>query len=699
MPVSWSGRGSLRIDSLLRPCAAAVLCWSLAGVVGLPQHRPVAPRHWSVAASYAPVPMEVRDVSCPTAQLCVAVGATTSGTGLVLRSTDGARHWATEPVPYGTGLLNGVACPTPTRCEAVVYSAAGLGDQILGSSNGGISWHDQYVDPTADLADLESVRCVDADHCVATGSGSAGEATLLATSDGGANWHSISPFGPNDGMGIEGADCTSPTTCLAVGWAGQGLSTVGVLAITTNGGITWSAPPIPANLAIVWSIDCASASDCVALAQLTGTAYQQGGDTVLTTTDGGATWASNPLPASWQLLFVACPSANTCYATGWRNLTAGPTALLATSGDGGRTWGAVPLPGAAVTANGLSCTSTTSCTLGAETARKVPEILRLRAGAVDASAPLPTGVAALYTVSCASASWCLAAGDRLTAQGEVAAAVTSGDGGRHWSAHTASTLLGSLSVAACASASVCEAVGSGGAAGIVSVFSGTRDGGATWKLQLAVPYDIYGLSCATTTSCAATGGIEVYFSPRTKGHWRPSIIPASIQVLNDVACPSVHACLAVGATAKGRALLARSPDGGRSWGQVQLLAPSVQLVAITCSSALVCVAVGGASGAHRATNGAAIEVTSDGGRTWRRVAVPDTAPELSSVACERAMCLALGGTQGSPSVLRSTDGGARWSYAPSPPGIAALETVTCGPTRCWAVGVTPTDATRLLAWR
>ncbi len=86
-----------------------------------------------------------------------------------------------------------------------------------------------------------------------------------------------------------------------------------------NGGSTWTAVRLPAGAWLSTPLACQGPSTCEAGAVIdAGTSPGRSGTAVvLTTTDGGRTWARRPLPAGVALVTrLACPSAARCVALG-----------------------------------------------------------------------------------------------------------------------------------------------------------------------------------------------------------------------------------------------------------------------------------------------------------------------------------------------------------------------------------------------
>jgi len=98
-------------------------------------------------------------VSCPTLRDCVSVGDENNGGPVpAITSTDGGNSWTQRLVPGG--ILGGLTCINRNHCTAV-------GQDILGTSNGGVSWTPETESPSIPI--LLSVACPSTRDCLAVG--------------------------------------------------------------------------------------------------------------------------------------------------------------------------------------------------------------------------------------------------------------------------------------------------------------------------------------------------------------------------------------------------------------------------------------------------------------------------------------------------------------------------------------------------
>jgi prepilin-type N-terminal cleavage/methylation domain-containing protein len=316
---------------------------------------------------------------------------------------------------------------------------------------------------------LNAVSCWSDSYCVAVGAAQQGGDQIIRSSDGGVTWSNATTIPPkgNTAFNLYGVSCVQTGTgphganCVAVG---TGTDTVGdQLAYSTDGGDNWTLGGVGADAPGYWlqSVSCSSALDCVAVGFTQGPAptYTHG-DQLVYTTNGGSSWTQAELPpagsdSSYVLSGISCSlGTSDCVAVGY---TSGPYSgqVLVSSGAGGFGQGwSVP--------SGMSSTltyySTVSCVAGFHCVAG--------GGGGTAMAYTADGVnwsdsatdmsfENIYAVSCQSDQVCVLVGNR----GE--AAFYTADGGAHWSAAPAQpfgyypTFYG----VSCPSSNVCVTVG------------------------------------------------------------------------------------------------------------------------------------------------------------------------------------------------------------------------------------------------
>jgi hypothetical protein len=657
---------------------AAVSCWAPTGCVAVgsmladpnpgPDEivSPMAERFdgskWSLMTLPVTPGVSLAAVSCPSADLCMAVGSTRSASseGPISELWNGSA-WKPVPTPdadptapdYSVGgQLTSVSCPAVDWCIAVGNDSEGadVAAPLLEAWTG-IDWR-VISTPLREGDELDSVACSSDTWCVAVGSVIASDGfnqVALAYRWNGSGWSgmSIDPK-PDPSQTLESVSCTSPTACTAVGWGGAETAGGHPLVRRWNGS-TWAtqASGLPASAVLV-AVACGGTKACAAVGNnppVNGRSDAAGWD--------GTAWSVQATPAPyphWSTVVdaVACPSATACFAVGESaddnegeatDPSQGQARALVESDVGGG-WALQP-----------------------------------------AATPVRPVVSSLDGVSCSSASTCTAVGS----QSDFGLAEQRTDAG--WSAQSlgpsSAATSGGLSDVVCVTTAWCMAVGPApdrdGSLLESSQFSGSATAvtwnGATWT-PLAVPApngatesELFGVTCPTVTRCVAVGdyleadGDRLPLLETWDGTtWRassPSVGGSTDASLSAISCPSADDCTAVGNVLVDQT---DSPPYGRSEALVE----------------------------HW------------NGTTWTAQDVPGPAgidaPVLSGVWCSASSCVAVGNSETAlSSALVATGAGTTWKLAnlPLPPGTssAVLTAVSCLSTvQCWAVGGTSPDA-------
>ncbi|MDA8399633.1 MAG: hypothetical protein M0008_06240, partial [Actinomycetota bacterium] len=435
-------------------------------------------------------------VSCASASSCVAAGyylkASTdhnlvlswNGTSWSLNSA------ASLSIASQTNFLVGVSCASPSFCVTAGYHFNGTVFQNLLLSWNGTSWS---LDSAASLSTfasqnnfLNGVSCVSPSFCVAAGeyyNGTVYQSLLLTWN--GSTWSLDSAASLSTSVSqtnnLSSVSCVSASFCVAVGQYYNG--TVNQNQLLTWNGSTWSLDSA-ASLStsssqpnFLSSVSCASSSFCVAAGHyFTGAADQN-----LLLTWNGSTWsldsAASLSTSSSQSNFlsgVSCVSASFCVAVGqYYNGTVNQNLLLTWNGS---TWSldsAASLSTSSSQSNflvGVSCVTPSFCVAAGYFVGSAHQNLVLTwngsTWSLDAGASLSTSSSQnnqLSGVSCASTSFCVAAGEDYN--GTVYHNLLLTWNGGTWSLDAAASLSTSSSQsnllrgASCASTTFCVAAG------------------------------------------------------------------------------------------------------------------------------------------------------------------------------------------------------------------------------------------------
>jgi hypothetical protein len=258
-------------------------------------------------------------VSCPSQELCVAVGTD----NLIASSTDptgGVADWnvvyagegpspfipPSDPVISGR-QVQGVSCPSTNLCVAVtdqgnIYSST----QPTGPAS---AWKVNPIEEGGGNTHLEGVSCPSASLCVAVSGGrnprglaNSGKVFTSTNPAGGAPaWRATQLNGPPN---LRAVSCGSPSLCVAVGAEGRIVTSTD----PTGGASAWNAVGEPGGPGALGGISCVAAALCVS--------GNESGNLLSSTNPSAAasSWSETGGGGSVQITGVSCPSASECIA-------------------------------------------------------------------------------------------------------------------------------------------------------------------------------------------------------------------------------------------------------------------------------------------------------------------------------------------------------------------------------------------------
>jgi hypothetical protein len=300
------------------------------------------------------------------------------------------QHMVTPPDATNLG---GVSCPSATSCYAVGWTSSGA----LSEHWDGSSWSVQSM-PGGSGSQLLGISCSAANACTAVGTDTSSGTALVERWDG-LSWSSQSlPVAVNQ---LGSVSCVSATSCMAVGYQRISRSITEVSA--SWDGTVWSVQEIP-NRPQLLGVSCSAANACTAV----GT---DSSDTAAVERWDGTSWSSQSLPSYvTQLGSVSCASATSCVAVGYQ-LMGRVTNAVSAFWDG-TGWTVRTIPGA-LQLLGVSCSAADACVaVGTDTSSDTAVVQRWD-GASWSSQWLPYYVTQFGSVSCASATSCMAVGYQL----------------------------------------------------------------------------------------------------------------------------------------------------------------------------------------------------------------------------------------------------------------------------------------------
>jgi len=334
--------------------------------------------------SALPVPSGVEfttPLTCPSAGSCAA-GATYNGQGVLITTTDGAHSFSIDPLPSTVGLLYSLTCPSSSFCAGLGATSAGANSAPVNAtlvSTG--DWGSSFSDSTFRAGEsMLALACPTTSECVAVGyedslANDWTDGIAAVSRDGGATWTAgtlPAGFGINY---LSKISCPNAQSCFVLGdiavtvqnppQCAQGspaqppassATTTMSPSTTPAAAVTTLAAPAVRTISQAASAAASAADDkagfgftCYGSAP--GRATTKVSD-VAASSDGGLTWAPEPLPASAPLpvfFDIACTGAQNCVVSGTavirqsfgQNHSNGGSAVVLQTDDGGSSWSTV----------------------------------------------------------------------------------------------------------------------------------------------------------------------------------------------------------------------------------------------------------------------------------------------------------------------------------------------------------------------
>jgi hypothetical protein len=344
---------------------------------------------------------------------------------------------------------------------------------------------------------------------------------------------------------------TTPLECSGPQWCAAGATFNGqpALAITRNGGHSFTVDPLPTGVGTLFGLACPATAVCEGLTAASTSGTTPVDATFLVINNGGSTFHDEAIVAGESMTHLACISATDCTVVGQTD--AAPSAVSAVTTDQGRTWKAGSLPaGFGIDRwNSLACPDERHCFVTGQVPMRVknPPIC----STLNSQSPTQATTQTLPNMSSQVAAISKKETEILFA--EVAKQTT-------------------VNLATCRN----------GISSFGDVAS-SKDGGLTWTPEM-LPSDVpgpslTGLSCPTATECW-TGGQE-----------------------------AVPVTLKGGGIDMGSPVLIGTTDGGATWSKVVFTVPStapnltsqtyLSMGSVTCPTANVCLARGMAAQSAR----------------------------------------------------------------------------------------------------
>lgn len=477
---------------------------------------------------------------------------------------------------------------------------------MLKTTDGGMTWESQgNILRTTPFLGL-SVTFTDAFN----GLISMNNGLMLRTDDGGATWDLL----PRTAMVLQKVR-EAPDGSL---W---GIGSLGAIARSTDGGLTWS--PFATGLTtVIFDIAFPDAATAVAVC---------GGGITIRSTDNGQTWTQNSTTLGTDFASVSFRNAMDGFAI------QRPKYLLRTT-DGGQSW--------------------------SDTLFTVNELLQVRFVDEQTGWLVSNSPGSVYKTTNGGMSWDFVAveqprrytfyaiypsdADNAILLGTGGAVFVTSDGGQNWAqrgeAFTRQHLHGVSAL-------------SDSAAWVFGVKSAwyTDDRGATWQGSdtISLPGFRSGYALNETRIIGTGSQGQVMLSTDAGQSWNTQVLSAQGQVEEIVFVDAMNGWLA-----GAHGMLARTTDAGASW-QELTAGVTHDFNGIAAISALE---------AWTAGNGGVIFHTTDGGANWNEQTTPITT-HLQSI---EFVSTTEGWAGGQLALLHTTDGGATWTEEK---GLAGLDVI------------------------
>ena len=306
-------------------------------------------------------------MTCPGQEVCLAVGATTSGGGDVVESLDGGSAWTV--VGTASYPLYAVSSASESYCVAVGGSGGWGGQGTTGVilTQSSLDATFSAVSVPSGVGALQGIDCPTTSGCYATGEdASTGYDDDIAEGNL-SSWSlatSVTISGDNYLL-LFGMQCTSSTTCITDGQSYYGP----VFASTSNSWSSYSAHynnPVPQSFQ--QGISCADATFCLGV----GLAYFYSGPVGVLSTNWSSDETANPASSSGRMeaYGVICVSDSVCGMVGTSvpypdsdppNESPGVIYTTTNANSSSPNWNSDSVPSVTEQLYGITCSSGVTC--------------------------------------------------------------------------------------------------------------------------------------------------------------------------------------------------------------------------------------------------------------------------------------------------------------------------------------------------
>jgi hypothetical protein len=494
-------------------CPSTSLCVSVASQGQHQRGRAFRPKSGRILRSWRTAHTGTRAVTCVSTRQCTAVG----GSGReVTFDPETAKIVSNARVVPSSETLTAVACPSARQCSATIYTGGQFGQEVTFDPVSGTAGKQLGAGYT-----MHGVSCPSTSQCT-TVDDIGDEVTFdpVTAQENAAGLAAIAP-----GRTLTGVSCPSLTQCTAVDFRGNELTFDPATGTANGAGLQPLHVGDQPDYAT--ALDCLSVSQCIAVG---------GAGKEATFTPASGAGKATLIDRGGSLVAISCPSSSRCTA-----LDRAHEFALRLGGKRAR----VGRPRELATDFGLarvSCPSATQCTV---VDFKDHEELTFNpaSGTVNrAGARTIDPAGNLTDVSCPTVTKCVAVdgpGFELTFNPRT---------GKVLGAPRKLRRMFNVFRVSCPSAHQCTAVDSQEEVTFDPRPSGLKFLGRASFWERYGVSGMNGLSCPSRTECVAIAEVdELAFHPtsgRAIAGGKTRIDAPSI-ALSDVACSSVHRCVAV----------------------------------------------------------------------------------------------------------------------------------------------------------
>jgi len=232
---------------------------------------------WTMQGALPPNITGANDISCSNAQTCWVTAQTVLNpdhvSGAIAVTTDGGSSWATEAIPNGVGILNGVSClvGSPTGAGAlpttstVPTTAPPSATPTAAPPSATPTAAPPSATPTTAAFGVAGINCtVVGTTATSFDAGRSGQGVILTTGNGGATWTNQTVPTAASLMDVS---CTGIGSCVGVGSSVSSSSEAGLAVLSGSPQHPWQRPAMVGAPQPLTAVSCQSSSQCVVVGE------------------------------------------------------------------------------------------------------------------------------------------------------------------------------------------------------------------------------------------------------------------------------------------------------------------------------------------------------------------------------------------------------------------------------------------------